>query len=190
MSKYQVKFYKGNYATRQRKANEDNAIVYIEHHFNSTGKGLWAQADYALALVSDNASSKSRAFASDYSKEIDKEFDEITRVYNNTGLKVGGRGSYNLQFTKMPAILLEPLFVDDPEHVELIKSKAGRERLANVLVRIIKKHFPEGGLVAFSVGHKYKVTNPFDRGAKIYGGGYEADYAELVLQRAAEKLTQ
>ena len=48
----------------------------------------------------------------------------------------------------------------------------------------IQTFFQGGGSVAFSVGHKYKTSRPNDRGAEIYGGGKEADYAEKVLEKA------
>jgi len=38
------------------------------------------------------------------------------------------------------------------------------------------------------VGHKYKTSNPNDRGAAVIGGGWVADYAEDVLVRAKELL--
>ena len=39
-------------------------------------------------------------------------------------------------------------------------------------------------MIGFSVGHKYKSANPGDRGAPVLGGGWEADYAEAVLEKA------
>jgi hypothetical protein len=42
--------------------------------------------------------------------------------------------------------------------------------------------------LGFSVGHKYKTSNPDDRGAAVAGGGWEADYAEAVLEKASAML--
>ncbi len=42
--------------------------------------------------------------------------------------------------------------------------------------------------MGFSVGHKYKTRNPNDRGASVYGGGWEADYAEMVLEKSKAML--
>jgi hypothetical protein len=88
----------------------------------------------------------------------------------------------------MPAILLEPLFASNPAQAEIIRSESGQTLLAQVLVESIYRFFPEGGLIAFSVGHKYKTSKPNDRGASLAGGGTEADYAEKVLQKAKEIL--
>ena len=33
---YKVEFYKGDYLERQRKANDDKCVCYVEHHFNSS----------------------------------------------------------------------------------------------------------------------------------------------------------
>jgi uncharacterized protein YgiM (DUF1202 family) len=41
-----------------------------------------------------------------------------------------------------------------------------------------------------SVGHKYKTSQPHDRGASVYGGGTEADYAELLLIEVDKKLRE
>ena len=188
MGKFTVKFYKGEYATRQKQANKDKADLYLEQHFNSSGKGIWTKADYALGVVATNASAISINFAKTYAKNIDAEFKEITRLGFDDGVKVGGRGDGNLKYTEMPAVVLEPMFVDDPDHVAIIKSDEGQKRLAKVLVETIEKYCPQGGLIALSVGHKFKTINFMDRGAKLHGGGYEADYAEKVLQYAEAML--
>ena len=89
----------------------------------------------------------------------------------------------------MPAVLLEPLFASNPQQAEIIRSKSGQAVLAQILAESIRRFFPKGGLVAFSVGHKYKTSAPNDRGAPLAGGGDEADFAEKVLEKAAQILT-
>ncbi|MBI3541974.1 MAG: N-acetylmuramoyl-L-alanine amidase, partial [Deltaproteobacteria bacterium] len=101
-----------------------------------------------------------------------------------------GRGDGNLRLTKMPAILLEPLFASNPQHAELIRSESGQLRLARILCESIHRFFPGGGLIGFSVGHKYKTSSPADRGAALNGGGTEADYAELVLSKASSLINE
>jgi hypothetical protein len=93
----------------------------------------------------------------------------------------------------MPAILLEPLFASNPQHADWIRSEAGQMRLAQVLSDSLQRFFQNGGLIGFSVGHKYKDSNPHDRGAPIHGGGLEADYAEKVLEKTKlllERITE
>jgi len=185
---YQVKFYKGEYLERQQAANADQAVAYVEHHFNSSASG---QAGYAVVVVGSNASNTSRNWGRWYARAIAEQFG--TTVGGDGGLLLGGwqgRGDGNVKYTRMPALLLEPLFASNPQQAETIRSPAGQEALARVLVESIRRFFPDGGLIAFSVGHKYKTSSPKDRGAPLAGGGNEADCAEQVLKRAAEMLTQ
>ena len=180
---YTVNFYKGNYSTRQSKANTDKAIAYVEHHFNSSSSST---AGYAVVVTGSNASTTSKNWGCWYAKAVATFFG--TKVGGDSGILVGGwngRGDGNLKHTKMPAILLEPLFASNPRHADIIRSERGQTDLARILVESIQRFFPNGGLIAFSVGHKYKESNPDDRGAVLAGGGSEADYAEKVLQKAA-----
>jgi len=88
----------------------------------------------------------------------------------------------------MPAILLEPMFVSNPQHAEWVRSTAGQDKLARILADSIIEAFPDGSRIGFSVGHKYKTSRPRDRGAAVYGGGTEADYAEIVMGKAKDIL--
>lgn len=188
MSRYRVKFYKGNYRERQRNASRDNAVCYVEHHFNAASN---PEAGYTLVVVGSNASKASVEFGKDYCTVISQHFG--TRLVGEDGVVkggFGGRGGLNVYYTKCPAVLLEPLFCSNPSHAQIIKSERGQQILAECLVWAIKQNFPNGGLVAFSVGHKYKLSSPRDCGAAVYGGGTEADYAEIVLQKAAAMLTE
>lgn len=173
---YTVKFYTGDYKERQLSANDDGAICYAEQHFNAGAGG------YALVVVGDNASARSKNWGIAYTAAVAKEFD-----VKDKGIAIGGlngRGNDNVKYTDMPAILLEPLFCDNPAHAQIIRSAVGQDALAKILADTIREAFPKGGLVAFSVGHKGKRSRPQDRGANVIGGGSEADYAELVLLKA------
>ena len=183
---YTVKFYKGNYSTRQRKANKDEAKAYVEHHFNSSSSST---ANYAVVVTGSNASRTSKNWGRWYANAVATFFG--TKVSGDNGILVGGwngRGDGNLKHTDMPAILLEPLFASHPQHADIIRSESGQTELARILAESIQRFFPDGGLIAFSVGHKYKKSNPNDRGAALAGGGSEADYAEKVLKKAAVML--
>ena len=184
---YTVKFYKGDYYKRQQDANADHAAAYVEHHFNSSSSD---QANYATVVVGSNASQTSRNWGCWYAKAIADLFG--MRVGGEQGILVGGwngRGDGNLKHTNMPAVLLEPLFASNPQQADIIRSESGQTTLARVLVESIRRFIPKGGLIAFSVGHKYKTSSPNDRGAALTGGGWEADYAEKVLEKAATLLT-
>lgn len=179
---YTVKFYKGEYLERQRAANADKAVAYVEHHFNSAGP----TANYALVVVGSNASQTSVNWGSWYAKAVAEQFG--SQVYRPDGVAKGGldgRGDGNVKHTNMPALLLEPLFVSNPQQADILRSESGQAALARILAESIRRFFPLGGLIAFSVGHKYKTSSPNDRGAALAGGGNEADYAEKVLEQAA-----
>jgi len=183
---YTTKFYKGDYYQRQQAANADKAVAYVEHHFNSSSSD---QANYAVVVVGSNASQTSRNWGRWYAKAVADQFG--TRVAGDQGILVGGwdgRGDANVKYTRMPALLLEPLFASNPQQADPIRSESGQAALARILVESIRRFFPEGGLIAFSVGHKYKTSSPKDRGAALAGGGMEADYAEKVLKKAAALL--
>lgn len=186
---FQPKFYTGEYIDRQRAANKDKAIVYVEQHFNSPG----ANSNYALANVATNGGATSKAIARAYVERICRTFgtSKANNDFAKDGVSIGGyqqRGNKNLFSTNMPAVLLEPLFASNPKHAEIIRSEDGQRKLATCLVETIKEFFPHGGIVAFSVGHKGKPSKPRDRGVELSGGGAEADYAEKVLKIAAEML--
>lgn len=183
---FRVKFYKGDYYQRQAAANRDGAVCYVEQHFNSFRD---PRAGYTVTLVASNSSAKSRLWGKWYSKRVSLEF--ATRLGGSGGLKITKnkeRGHGNLKHTNMPAILLEPLFASNRKHAELMKSELGQIALARSLVDSILWAFPDGGLIAFSVGHKYKSSDPDDRGAAVFGGGWEADYAEIVMLKAKRYL--
>jgi len=183
MSNFKVRFFWGDYADRQAAANKAEAVCYIEHHFNSAGP----TASGAEVIVASNASAKSRDWAADYAANAAAKLKISLRSPETKGVIVGGydgRGDGNLRRTSMPAILVEPCFVSNPIEAALVKSDLGQNTLAQVLADSIVKAFPNGGLVAFSVGHKGKESNPADMGASVSGGGTEAEYAEKVLLKA------
>jgi hypothetical protein len=138
-----------------------------------------------VVITGSNASQTSKNWGRWYAAAVAREFD--IPVSGDRGIVVGGyggRGDYNLKFTDMPAILLEPLFASNPQHVQWICSESGQTRLAMILCESIQRFFQGGGLIGFSVGHKYKTSKPDDRGARVFGGDSEADYAEVVLEKA------
>jgi hypothetical protein len=185
---YTVKFYKGDYFERQQAANADRAVAYVEHHFNSSASET---AGYAVVVVGSNASNTSRNWGRWYARAVAEQFG--SKVGGDAGILVGGwngRGDGNVKHTKMPAVLLEPLFASNPQQAEIIRSDAGQAALARLLAESIRRFFPDGGLIAFSVGHKYKTSSPNDRGAALAGGGTEADHAEKVLERTAALLRE
>lgn len=183
---FQVKFYDGDLRQRQQAANDDGAVCYVEHHFNSCDD---PSVGYTVTIVGFNASETSKEWGQWYAHRMAEEFG--LKIGGDDGIVVGGyggRGDVCLRYTAMPAILVEPLFASNPDQADIIRSDSGQSRLATVLVESIKQFFPDGGLVAFSVGHKYRPSSPTDNGAPLSGGGWEGDYAEMVLKKASEML--
>ncbi len=179
---YEVIFYKGNYRWRQKQANRDKCAAYVEHHFNSAVNPM---SSYAVVITGYLASETTKNWGRWYANRVGMEFG--IPVAGNGGVLVGGyngRGNGNLKHTRMPAILLEPLFASNPEHAEWIRNEEGQDTVAKILTESIMEFFPEGSRIGFSVGHKYKTSRPKDRGAPVYGGGAEADYAEIVMEKA------
>jgi hypothetical protein len=190
MSTYRVNFYTGAYRDRQQQANEDRAVCFVAHHLNAADD---PSADYTLCVVGLNAGPISRAWAQSYTAEVAGAFG--VRQWGDDGVCVGGmngRGNSQIYYTRMPAILPEPLFCSNPEHAAIIRSETGRQRLAEILAASIRQFFPDGGLVAFSIGHRGK-PNSNDAGALIFAQPgepvmYEADATEDILRRAANLL--
>jgi hypothetical protein len=210
MSKYTFKFYEGDYPSRQAQANSDGAICYVEHHFNSkvyddasTGKD-----NPILTIVAHNASGTSKDWAARYSAIVQTglrlrhklEFPlfrgETPGVLQRAHRE---RGDYNLRFTDMPAILVEPMWVSDEATTQLLQAASTHETLAAALADSIVESFPNGGHVAGSIGHKGKTSAKYDRGApfayaedlkKNFPGAIltEADAAEAVLNITASML--
>lgn len=181
---YEVIWVKGDYRDRQLMANEAGADLYLEQHLNATTDDT---TNYPLAVLASNASMRSQEIADAYVKAVEKEFGfGPRRVKMDRPTSDDGHGHWNLYYTRMPAVLLEPLFITSRQG-QYVLAANGVERLADVLVAVIREYLPNGGKVAFSVGHKYKTSNPDDRGA-IANGFIEAEYAEAILARARVKL--
>lgn len=188
MNHYKITFVRGDYRARQHVANSKQCDCYVEHHFNSSHN---KKANYGLVIVGKRASKTSIRLGKVYAKKIAKEFK--IKLGGNKGVLIGGyngRGNGNIKHTRMPAVLLEPLFGSNEEQARIIRSSYGQDCLAKALSDSIKIIFPYGGHIAFSVGHKYKSSRPHDRGARLVGGGNEADFAEIILFKAKEILME
>lgn len=153
---------------RQVDANKAGCICAVEQHLNaSTNRTV----NYAMALVARNASEKSKDLARDYTALVAQEFG-----IRDAGIVVGPpRGEYNIKFYHCPAMLVEPGFVSNHDFADRIQSGEGIDALARVLVDAICRNFPDGGLVALSVGHLYRGTA--DQGAPVNDEGDAPDPA-------------
>ena len=109
-----------DYKTRQFLANQIQADLYVEFHLNALENDRKGTGDNpALSLVAENASQKSRAIATDFANAIAEAFVEVPRG-QLIELQESDRGYYNLFYTAMPAFLIEPLFISEPEQAGLV----------------------------------------------------------------------
>lgn len=132
-----------------------------------------------------------------YVKCLAEAFPEIKA--RRPAIQIGGAGNISIVHTAMPAMLLEPCFGNNPRHAAILNTTIGLKKLADVLVGTITEFFPDGGLVAFSVGHR-RLRNRagrLDQGCAVLNAPRhqfedrvlaEADYAEMILQEVACKL--
>ena len=148
---------------RQIDANKAGCVAAVEQHLNAA---LNKDTNYATALISGNASATSKVWAKDYVSRVAVEFG-----IRNAGIVLGPlpRGEYNLKFYACPAILVEPGFVSNHDFADRVQTGEGIDALARVLVDSICAAFPDGGLIALSVGHLYKGT--CDTGAPVNDAG-------------------
>ena len=173
-----------DYKDRQFYANNRGANLYIEFHFNAKEYDKPGMGDNPCSvIVADNASPKTKAIAAKLAYLASDNWD-----FPNRGCDVVGSdraGYWNLYYTNMQAVLTELLYASDPEQAAIIRSEEGREELAWMHVDVIREFYPDGGLLAFSIGHMFKESSIHDRGAPVHGSDYEAeaDYAKMLAER-------
>lgn len=169
---------------RQIDANNAGCIAAVEQHFNAVTK---EKINYAEALIMHE---RSRAFANDYLKRVVAKFE-----IPNAGVIINPpRGQGCLKFYRCPAILVEPGFISNHDYANVLQSGEGIDEMAKVLVDSVCAMFPDGGLVALSVGHGYRGTP--DPGAPVNDKGDELDPAfdseeelnDAVITSAEEQL--
>lgn len=147
---------RGALYARQMAANAANVACYAEQHCNASSD---PRTNYSMAIVAPNASELTKGWARSYTRICSMVFG-----IRDAGIVIGGRGTYNLQFLRAPAVLLEPGFVSNPEFAAILRTGEGQDALARCLVRSIEETFA-GGLVGLSVGHLYRGTG--DKGAPV-----------------------
>lgn len=189
--RYRVEFVIGDYRARQARANELKASLYFEGHANSTTN---PRADYAMCVVSTNASAASialaRRLAVQWGAAMDVGGANDTDIGYQTGVRIGGAGDYNLRYTDMPAVLGEPVFASNRVQALKAETDQGQDTIAGILVDAIRDTVPDGRLIVLSIGHQGKTSAPGDRGATWTGTRYttEAGFVHAYLQRAADLL--
>lgn len=181
----------GGYRERQMKANALKCTGYAEFHLNALEYDRPGPADNpAMVICAENASDTSKRWGFQHANAAGRAFD--LPVAGVQLRRAGQRGYWNLYYAKMPAILIEPLFISDPDTAAIALSEEGVLKMAEIFMTSTKSVFPEGGLFGLSVGHI--GARPGDRGAPARGHdgsivGWEGEICERVVSRVLEAWT-
>jgi hypothetical protein len=170
--------YVGNHE-RQMQASKANCRLVISFHFNahnnpktsgsevfSNGKG---DADYIAAkllhIITSVLGTKSRGVK-----------------------KAEGSRAGFLRFYHCPAILLEPCFITNPDEANLVHDVQVIRKLGEAIADALVKWLPFDAVIGIDIGHKFKTSQPDDRGARCFYGDFEADHAEQLAKVVAASL--
>jgi len=120
----------GRYSERHEWVNKHGVELYLACHLNAGG------GSYSLVEYYYDAGQKTREIASVFA-------DCFRRVLGTSNAKVweipkGGRGAVCLEGTRPSALLLEPLFIDNTVHFELVVHQP--ELVAKAIVRAIEEY--------------------------------------------------
>jgi N-acetylmuramoyl-L-alanine amidase len=179
--------YTGKNKERQRQAAKEKCDIVIEFHFNSaedkaaSGTEVWHR-QYSMF---------SRQLASILHDKI------IALGFKPRGVKLAVPDSRASFINSYPptciVVLLEPCFVSNRSDAEKLHQDDCVDGLANAIVAGIKDFIKatankKFAVIGLSVGHKYKTSNPTDKGAACIFGDWEADHAEDLAKKVAALL--
>ena len=179
--------YTGKNKERQRQAEKERCDIVIEFHFNSAG---------------DKAASGTEVWHRQYSIPSRHLATILHDRITNLGFRPRGvksavptsRASFiNSYPPTCVVVLLEPCFVSNRSDAEKLHQGGFIDRLANAIVAGIKDFIKTNAnkkfaVIGLSVGHKYKTSNPNDKGASCVFGDWEANHAEDLAKKVAELL--
>lgn len=113
-------------------ANNNKADYFISIHVNSAGK-----------IKATGFESYVSRFASQKSKELGKKIhDSLAQFYTSKGFVDRGfkeAGFYVLNNTKMPAIVIENLFINNPNEAKYLSDESFINDLSNAIVTALKE---------------------------------------------------
>lgn len=109
-------------------ANKTDADIFISIHYNST-------------YSPDNSGSETY-----YYNPVSRGFAQIMHEAIVRGIGRRDRGLHRIRFytvnhARMPSVLLEPVYLSNPEEKELANSGSFREKLAGAIARGVKRYF-------------------------------------------------
>lgn len=165
--KFSVLECRGPVRHRQQLASERRVICYAEGHLNAFATqrdehgNRKPSPQYGFVITGKNVSQNAEDWAEAYLSRIAETFGVATK-----GIVRGVPGSGCVQWVKWPtpSMLLEPVFMTDPDMAQRIMTGEGIDALGWCLADSIIATFPHGGLVGFSKGHIHRGTG--DKGAQ------------------------
>jgi len=172
---------KGDYTgqhERQAMAQKEGCAGVVDFHFNSFDN---PQA-HGGEVFYKSACADSKKFA----RSIWSEFEKLPLPPHGDPLKpaAGSRAAYIERYA-MPAVLLEPLFLSNPQQAEWLHMTGGQssnvKNLAQAIAQGIRQSFAEGSTIGLSPGHIFKTLKSTDSGADCCKGDTEKDHVlELI----------
>ena len=116
--------------SRVRLANRQNADLFLSIHFNS---------------FKNSRISGSQSF---YSKSKDKKLathlqKQITHDFKTKNLGVSRSRFFVLRHTKMPSVLLEPMFMTNKKERKQLLTASYRSKLANSIFQGVKNYYKD-----------------------------------------------
>ena len=176
--------YTGKNRERQRQAEREKCDIVIEFHFNAadnseaSGTEVWHR-QYSLP---------SRQLAKILHDRV------VSLGFKPRGVKAAVQNSRASFINFYPrtciVVLLEPCFVSSQRDAQKLHQDGFVDKLAEAIVAGVRDFVRTTAnrqfrVLGLSVGHKYKTSNPSDRGARCVFGDFEADHAEDLAKKVA-----
>lgn len=141
---------------RQELATQLRCVCYAEAHLNSFSKPV---VQHAFVITSKTPHHLTEVWASRFLENVREAFG-----HKSYGVLRGGKGSGNVSHVhwRIPAMLLEPGFISEPEFVRILSTGEGLDQMGKCLADSVASTF-DRGLVALSIGHAYRGSG--DMGA-------------------------
>jgi len=176
---------------REYVANAADCDIVLHGHLNSHKD---AKANYCLVLIARPLGRHEVEIAEALSHAMARVSGTSLGWGRPMGVKVlkdGDRGEYAIDDVEM-GMILEPGFGSNRYFSTWVRKAEHRALLGEAIADVVRAAYPDGATVGLSVGHKYKTSNPRDRGAMLYphDGVTEADIAESYLLGIVDALAE
>jgi N-acetylmuramoyl-L-alanine amidase len=180
--------YTGKHKERQRQAKQAGCDLVIEFHFNA---------------ANDSRAHGAEVWYRQYSTPSKVLAERLLEAIGACGFARRGvklatpqcrAGFINAYANDILVVLLEPAFVTNREDAGKLHNQKVLTQLADRIADAIQQFARELRyrpieVIGLSVGHKYKTSQPNDRGAKCILGDTEADHAETLARLVQQRLS-